>query len=183
MKTFLVSIVLLSALATAQSAPVTYATTSTGILLTNTSNQPIISVIVDVTGSQSKTIYKHDWFTKSVQFDAGTTLDFLADPGKVEIVWCQFADGSQWGDQSRGQLVLTNRSAAMTMFTQLQAANDTTFTSILANALSTSKGHGSIALTARNLQDTVTSNGISSARKMVAERLQNAAARKAAGSF
>lgn len=194
MKRFLVIPVLLVAFACAEAqsaAPISYSVApDMNVTLKNVSGKPIVALMVDIVGIQVETLYKHDFFTKSVQFDPEAVLDdvvdLAGDPGvkqwKVSIVWCQFTDGSQWGDQSRGKVILDTRKAAITMFASLATSNDANFGSILDNvAAPTNRDRGSLTGTARLLKETLTTQGTQAVREIVAGRMANIQARQKAG--
>jgi hypothetical protein len=190
MKKLLVIPMLLVALAcAAQLDPIAYIVApDMNMSLKNVSGKPIVALMVQIDGIETRTLYKHDFFTKSVQFDPDTTLDDVVDPAqdpdvkewKVTVVWCQFTDGSQWGDKTRGEVILSTRAAAVEMFTALAAAaSDAEFGSVLDNAAaSTNRDRGPLTGTARLLKETLTTQGIKAVRAIIAERLANIAARQ-----
>lgn len=191
MKT-LSAVLLLVGMAVAQTpAPISYTQNADKtVTITNTSNQGIVSLIVDVVGVEHKFIYRHDYFAKGIQFDPGATDDVGAVPSvdpkliqwKVTVVWCQFVDGSQWGDLDRGKEVLDNRAAALSMLSNLATADDATFQSIIADAVA-GKGMTQGKVLAKTLQETIQTGGMAAARESVTTRLQNVAARRASGKF
>lgn len=194
MKTLLVVPVLLVAFAcAAQTSPINYSVApDMNVSLKNVSGKPIVALMVEITGIQTRTLYKHDFFTKSVQFDPDTKLDAEVDPAmdpdvkrwKVNVIWCQFTDGSQWGDATKGKVILDTRAAALTMFAHLATADDADFGSILDNTTaSTNRDRGPLTGTARLLKETLQTKGVNAVRAIVSERVANIAARQAAGKF
>lgn len=188
MKTLLATLILtLTAIA---QTPIAYKTTKNmQVTLTNTSGQPIVALIVDITGKDSKTIYRHDFFSKAIQFDPNVTLDAMVDSErdptvkqwKIEVIWCQFSDGSQWGDVTRGKFMLDARASTQAMLAKLATADDETFAATIAQLDKSSTGPQ--ARTVRTLQEDIWSGGVATARANVMSRLQNAVARRAVGNF
>ena len=191
MKKILVLLISLAAVTAFAQTPVSFTTApDMSVSLRNSSNQAILALIVDIMGIETKTIYRHDFFTKTVQFDPGASLSADVDPQqdsavkqwKITVVWCQFVDGSQWGDQTRGKDVLDFRAGTLAMLNTLASADDATFQNTISHVLS-GKIRGTQRVTAKALQMDIDGGGIATARPDVAARLQAAAARRAVGTF
>jgi hypothetical protein len=172
MKRFLVIPVLLVAFGCAEAqsaAPISYSVApDMNVTLKNVSGKPIVALMVDIVGIQTMIPYRHDFFTKPVQFDPDATIDNVVDPAgdpdvkqwKVTIVWCQFTDGSQWGDVPRGKVMLDMRREALTMFDSLATASDADVGPIL-DKVTASASRDRVALTgtAQLLRETMASKG------------------------
>ena len=171
--------------------PITYTTgPHQAVTIKNVSSNPIIAVYVDVVGKDVETIYRHDFFTKDMQFDPKTTLPIDRDPTKdpdaqqltVTIVWCQFADGSEWGDHEKAKIILDQRAETLNALDQLIAADDTTFTTIV-DKLSEGKKSSPTTVMAETLKERILNSGVIAARSDVADRIKNVVARRAVGNF
>jgi hypothetical protein len=184
MKTILLMFVALSTAMFAQSSfvPMTYQVALNGDVVLMT-DQSIVSLIVEVNGTKTKTVYRHDFYTKPIEFDPENSLTIPMDKAsmdpdaawKVNFIWCQFTDGTQWGDLVRGKAEnLAVRAKAMALYQALAQADDTAFRSLIQSHLG---AKDDLRITADMLQSTMWSGGITVARGMVASRLERAAER------
>jgi hypothetical protein len=168
--------------------PVTYTATSTDVTLKNSSTQPILALRVTVKGVKAIDVYEHDFFFKNMQFDPGDTLavgmDKQLDSSDIQtrpvtVVWCQFVDGTQWGDLAEGGKMLAQRDATRDLLTNLAATtDDQTFMDLLNNQLQGRPHNTMAAIVAYQLRDIATKSGVAASRTEVAERIGNASNRK-----